>query len=101
MCDSLFSKWILGNGTFYWANDIKYTGTFVNNAISGSGRYEWPDGSWYEGEVKNGLRNGYGKFTTSDEDCVYEGEWKDGLKHGKGCMTFKSGLVFCLTSNNS
>lgn len=64
-----------GEGEFIWTNGMKYTGPFVNNAITGQGRYEWKDGSWYKGQLLNGKRNGKGEYFCSKDGSKYNGDW--------------------------
>lgn len=72
-----------GQGTYIWADGLKYEGDFVKNIPMNHGVYTWPDGSTYEGEVTNGMRNGFGMFKCGTQPVSYIGHWCHGKRHGK------------------
>ena len=47
---------MLGQGTFYYASGIKYTGEWKDNKKHGKGTKYWPDGNKEEWEYKDGER---------------------------------------------
>ncbi len=96
---------ILGQGTFIYANDKytghvnhtykngnKYVGAVKDGLPNGWGTLTYPLGDKYVGEWKNGRYHGQGTFTSSN--IKYEGEWKDGLKSGWGILSHPNGDRF-------
>ncbi|KAH0506495.1 Radial spoke head 10-like protein B [Microtus ochrogaster] len=80
----MFSEGLMhGQGTYIWADGLKYEGDFVKNIPMNHGVYTWPDGSTYEGEVINGMRNGFGMFKCGTQPVSYIGHWCHGKRHGK------------------
>ncbi|XP_030787838.1 radial spoke head 10 homolog B2-like [Rhinopithecus roxellana] len=85
----MFSEGLMhGQGTYIWADGLKYEGDFVKNVPMNHGVYTWPDGSMYEGEVVNGMRNGFGMFKCSTQPASYIGHWCNGRRHGKGSIYY-------------
>ncbi|XP_008580527.1 PREDICTED: radial spoke head 10 homolog B isoform X2 [Galeopterus variegatus] len=85
----MFSEGLMhGQGTYLWADGLKYEGDFVKNIPMNHGMYTWPDGSTYEGEVVKGMRNGFGVFKCSTQPVSYIGDWCQGKRHGKGSIYY-------------
>ncbi|OBS60615.1 hypothetical protein A6R68_08243, partial [Neotoma lepida] len=85
----MFSEGLMhGQGTYIWADGLKYEGDFVKNIPMNHGVYTWPDGSTYEGEVTNGMRNGFGMFKCATQPVSYIGHWCHGKRHGKGSIYY-------------
>ena len=51
-----------GNGTFYYANENRYEGSFKENKLSGHGTFYYANGDCYTGEYKNDMMHGRGEF---------------------------------------
>ncbi|XP_040607246.1 radial spoke head 10 homolog B isoform X3 [Mesocricetus auratus] len=85
----MFSEGLMhGQGTYIWADGLKYEGDFVKNIPMNHGVYTWPDGSTYEGEIINGMRNGFGMFKCGTQPVSYIGHWCHGRRHGKGSIYY-------------
>jgi hypothetical protein len=72
-----------GQGTFEYADGMKYVGDWRNGKEHGQGRMTLPGGSIYEGAYKDGLPNGHGVYDVSNGKR-YDGEWQDGMAEGRG-----------------
>ncbi|XP_062444682.1 radial spoke head 10 homolog B-like isoform X1 [Rhea pennata] len=80
-----------GQGTYTWADGVKYKGTFVKNVQMYNGCYRWNDGSVYKGSISNGVRHGYGLFRSGMHPVSYTGYWCNGKRHGKGTIYYNRG----------
>ncbi|MBN3303909.1 R10B1 protein, partial [Amia calva] len=85
----MFSEGLMhGQGTYMWADGVKYEGDFSVNVPMGHGVYTWPDRSSYQGEVYEGLRHGTGTYRCGNKSASYTGQWHQGYRHGKGIMYY-------------
>lgn len=74
-----------GRGTFCYASGAKYEGEFVANKYEGHGTFTFPDGSVYDGSFKESQMHGAGTFTDG-QGVQWSGKFYNGtgpgLSHG-------------------
>lgn len=49
-------------GTYTWADQRSYTGSWKANKMHGKGTFKWHDGRTYVGEYLEDKKHGYGVF---------------------------------------
>lgn len=72
-----------GRGTFFYKNNDRYDGYWVNGMPQGEGRMIYANENIYEGQWHEAKRNGYGVLTKRNGDH-FEGHWVNDLREGQG-----------------
>ena len=76
-----------GQGSFFYENDDRYDGYWLNGKKHGQGRMIYSNGDIYEGQWIDDLKEGYGTFTKASGEC-FEGYWFKDMKHGQGSFYY-------------
>jgi hypothetical protein len=71
-----------GQGTYTWANGVKYDGSWKEGRKHGYGCQTYPNGDKYDGGWKDGQWHGYGEYTRQDQGRKYLGGFANGQEHG-------------------
>jgi hypothetical protein len=79
-----------GTGTYRYAGNSKYSGSFVNGLPEGRGRKTFPNGNTYEGQFARNRMHGEGTMMYQNGD-KYTGQWSNDQPNGKGKYIFKTG----------
>ena len=77
------------NGTYFYANDDVYKGSFENNLRSGFASYSYKNGDTFEGIFVND-KKGYGRYLFKNGN-VYTGTFDKNKFDGYGTLTSKTG----------
>ena len=72
-----------GRGTFFYKNNDRYDGYWVNGMPQGEGRMIYDNENIYEGQWHEAKRNGYGVLTKRNGDH-FEGHWVNDLRECQG-----------------
>jgi tetratricopeptide (TPR) repeat protein len=82
-----------GDGTFIYANGLKYSGQFKRGKRNGKGTITYTDGSIYRGDNVEDNRSGVGETSHAD-GAHYKGEYKIDKRQGQGVLTNSNGDLY-------
>ncbi len=91
---------ISGEGTYIFADGMKYAGNFVNNKRNGYGAFYWTDGSSHVGYWKDGNQDGFGTLTKAD-GTVSKGNWENGVFKGEAEQDYSKNKTYLANSNTN
>lgn len=82
-----------GQGTMYFTDGTKYSGSWDNGAADGEGTLFYANGNpHYDGSWRQGKFHGSGKmFFPEGKLTYYDGQWDNDLMHGGGMIYYHNG----------
>ena len=69
-----------GCGIYFYADNIRYDGQFVNDKKDGFGTYSWTDGRKYTGWWWKGKQHGVGTYYDPHKGSAKKGIWENGKR---------------------